>query len=267
MATFLSDLVEQLDDRWREVDVLIGKAEEVEDSDPQLYTALSRSVCVLVVAHLEGFTKDLVKAVIHDINANCSFDKLSTQIKRTYAKRYLPNPDISSSFNHNYYLSELIKKLDDTQCKISHEPFLKGNSKNPKPDVIKTIFSNFGITDVFAHLKESELDDIFSGVSVSEIVDAKELATEIALIDLGDFPYQSSQSVFKLEKSAKQNSETTLCQTFIDQINQKRHEVAHGNVFNNFESVLSLRNRKASIQYLQIMLVYLLSTANFLSET
>ena len=265
MATFLSDFVEQLDDRWKEVELLINKAEEVEDSEPDLYTALSRSVCVLVVAHLEGFTKDLVKAVIHDVNANLNFNQLSKQIKRTYVKRYLPSSDISTSFNKNYYMSELINKFDDTQCKISHEPFLKGDNKNPKPDVIKAIFSNFGITDVFAHIKESDLDDIFSGTPVLEIVEATRLAIEIALEDLTSFPYQSKQDVFKLEKSPRQKNESTLCQTFIDEINQKRHEVAHGNVFNNSESVRSLRNRKASIQYLQIILVYLISTTN-LSE-
>ncbi|CAH6920427.1 HEPN_RiboL-PSP domain-containing protein [Vibrio chagasii] len=266
MATFLSDLVEQLDDRWKEVDLLIDKAEEVEDTEPNLYVALSRSVCVLVVAHLEGFTKDLVKAVIRDINANGSFERLSTQIKRTYAKRYLPSKDISTNFNYNYYLTELVNKLDETQCHISHEPFLKGDNKNPKPDVIKTIFANFGISDVFAYIKESDLDEIFSGVSVSEIVEMTELATEIALTDLETFPYKSNKETFKLEKCAKQKNESTLCQTFIDQINQKRHEVAHGNIFNNSESVKSLRNRKASIQYLQIILVYLMSTANLVEQ-
>ncbi|NOH73243.1 hypothetical protein F0225_18160 [Vibrio pectenicida] len=264
MATFLSDLVQQLDGRWKEVELLIDKAAEVEDTEPHLYTALSRSVCVLVVAHLEGFTKDLVKAVIRDINANRSFEKLSKQIKRTYAKRYIPNQDISSNFNHNFYLTEIIRKLDDTKCSISHDSFLKGDNKNPKPDVIKTIFMNFGITDVFAHIKESDFDDIFSGISLLEITEATQLATEIALIDLEEFPYKSKQELLKLKKSTKQKNESTLCQTFIDEINQKRHEVAHGNVFNNSESVKSLRERKASVKYLQIVLVYLISTASLL---
>ena len=94
MTTFLKDFVSTNEDKWEEIDLLIKTAQDIQDEDEKLYNAICRSLTVLLVAHLEGFTKDIVKCFIQDLNRNCGFSELPIAVKRTYCKKYLGNkPD------------------------------------------------------------------------------------------------------------------------------------------------------------------------------
>ncbi|HIF9185417.1 TPA: MAE_28990/MAE_18760 family HEPN-like nuclease [Photobacterium damselae] len=265
MATFLSEFTKELDMRWEEVDLLIDQCEKAEDSNPKLYSALSRSISVLIVAHLEGFIKDLAKAVVHDINQHRNFSQLTTGIQRTYCRKFLGNKD-NISGNYQFYVGQLIQKFSESQCSISHEPYLSSDNKNPKPDVLKTVLNNFGINNLFSNIKESDFDEVFADMSLVEIKNNSELAKDILIEDLESFPYLSKLETFKLETVNVSNSERTLCQTFLDEINQKRHEVAHGNIFHNSESPNVLRKRRFTVYYLQLMLIVIISTARLVQD-
>lgn len=265
MPTFLSEFTKDIDLRWEEVDLLIAQCEIAENDNPKLYSALSRSISVLIVAHLEGFIKDLAKAVIHDINQYCDFSRLAIGIQRTYCRKFLVNQD-NISGNYQFYVVQLIEKFSESQCSISHEPYLISDNKNPKPDVLKTVLSNFGIKNIFSNIKESDFDEIFADMPLNEIQDNTQLAKEILLEDLDIFPYSSALDTFKLQETKVANSERTLCQTFLDEINQKRHEVAHGNIFNNSESPKVLRKRRFTVYYLQLVLIALISTVNLVQD-
>lgn len=220
---------------------------------------------MLIVAHLEGFIKDLAKAVIHDLNQYCDFSQLSNGVQRTYCRKFLGNPD-NMSGNYQFYVKQLIQKFSESQCSISHEPYLSSENKNPKPDVLKTVLGNFGIKNLFSNIKESEFDEVFTDMPLSEIQDNTQLAKEILVEDLDDFPYSSQLQTFKLQIINVANNERTLCQTFLDEINQKRHEVAHGNIFNNSESPIVLRKRRFTVYYLQLMLIALISTEKLIRD-
>lgn len=75
MSTFIYELVSSIDVRWQEVSILIEKASEAQDSQPDLYDALCRASVVLMVAHLEGFTKEVAKSLLSDINKFSTFKK------------------------------------------------------------------------------------------------------------------------------------------------------------------------------------------------
>jgi hypothetical protein len=259
MSTFLSDFVEQLDEKWKEIDILLAEAKKHEESNSDLYNALCRSITVLIVAHLEGFTKDLVKVIVRDSNQEYSFDMLSIAMQRTYCTKYLGNP---SDHNGNYDLK--VKKLSEKFCemksKISHEPFLMSSNKNPKPDVLKSIFKNFGVEDVFLNLNESALDEVFSETD-NELEDKITAIRKHLKAEITTFPYQCTAERLALNKSIKaKNIKRTLWQSFLDEINQKRHEVAHGNDFDNGESVKILDARKNRVVYLQLGLIELLAS-------
>lgn len=261
MSTYLLDFVEQLDGKWKEVDTLLNEAKKHEESNSELYNALCRSITVLIVAHLEGFTKDLVKSIVRDVNQELAFDKLSIAMQRTYCRKYLGERSEGNG-NYELKLKILIEKFCEVGGKISHEPFLKSSNKNPKPDVIKTIFENFGIADVFNELHESVLDEVFSEPD-KELNEKITKLKEYLKNSTGNFPYLCTKETLGIQdgKSKTKSKKRTLWQMFLDEINQKRHEVAHGNDFDNGESVNVLESRKNKVVYLQLGLVQLMASA------
>ncbi|EMJ3468015.1 hypothetical protein V7L80_003024 [Vibrio harveyi] len=266
MATHLSEFVSVLQERWREVDLLTYQLVEFDnkDMDECHYSALSRSASVLIVAHLEGFIKDLVKAVIHDINANCDFSSLSIAVQKTFCRKFLGSED--NIANYHFYSNQLITQFKETGCLISPEPFLFIDNKNPKPDVIKSVFSNFGISNVFAHLKDSDFDEVFEDMANTKLSERCNLALSKLKEDIDTFPYKSEPRTFNLKKAKLGQNERTLWQTFLDDINQKRHDVAHGNSFTSAESASTLHRRKETVRYLQLALIYLISAAPILNR-
>ncbi|WNZ57370.1 MAE_28990/MAE_18760 family HEPN-like nuclease [Microbulbifer sp. MKSA007] len=258
MSTYLLDFVEQLDEKWKEVDTLLNEAKKHEESNSELYNALCRSITVLIVAHLEGFTKDLVKAIVRDVNQELAFGNLSIAMQRTYCRKYLGE---QHEVNGNYEskLKKLIEKFCEVGGKISHEPFLKSSNKNPKPDVIKTIFENFGVNDVFTKLHKSTLDEVFSE-SDKELENKISVSKQYLKASTNNFPYPCTKEALGIQTSKNKSKERTLWQVFLDEINQKRHEVAHGNDFENGESVNVLESRKNKIVYLQLGLVQLIAS-------
>lgn len=89
MSTFLKEYLNQLEEQWTEVDVLITAASKCEENDKELFNAMCRSTSVLIVAHMEGFIKDLTKNLIRDLNANKEFSELPKAIQITSCKGYL----------------------------------------------------------------------------------------------------------------------------------------------------------------------------------
>lgn len=258
MATFLYDFVHKLEENWCEVDILLVEAKKYENSNLELYNALCRSISVLIVAHLEGFVKELAKALIHDFNNNCSFKELPPPIQRTYCRKYLGNINDSNKKNHENKVKILMEKFSEVECKISYEPFFSKSNKNPKPDVIQTIFQNFGVKSVFSHLHESKIDSVFSDtptVIKSDIEEQKKYILNI----VETFPYSGTLTRMQLEKVEEGMPKRTLWEEFLDQINMKRHGVAHGSNFDNVESAFALESIKDKVIYLQLVLIELLA--------
>jgi hypothetical protein len=256
MATFLFDYIDQLDTKWYEVDVLIEKAKKISESEPALYNAICRSISVLIVAHFEGYIKDVVKNVVKDLNNSVEFKDLPEQVKRTYCTKYLGQNLDSIDKNYEAKLKKLINKFDEINCQISHEPFFYPTNKNPNPSVVQNTFAKFGLPNVFHFIHESDFDDIFSD-SLSQIKDRiKNIKPEL-LHGLKSYPYAFDIKKYNLKKTSYDGK--TLWQEFLEQINQKRHEVAHGNEFDNVEDVYSLETKKNKVVLLELILAGIVS--------
>jgi len=255
MATFLYEFMRQVDENWMEIDLLITEAESARASNLSLYNAICRSASILMVSHLEGFTKGLVKAVVRDLNENCDFGELPKPIQRTYCKKYLGNNIDSVGDKHEKKVVLLIDKFSEMKSKISHEPFHFPVNKNPNPNVINAIYTNFGIKNVFLHLHQSELDDVFSE-SHDYVIECIQREKDNVSIGVSQFPYTMTFSNMGLTKSVLDvKGGRTLWEEFIDQINMKRHSIAHGNDFVNSEDVVVLKESKARLVFLQLGLI------------
>lgn len=258
MTTSLFEFVNQIDENWSEVDVLLICAESYEDKNKKLYDALCRSISILIVAHMEGFAKGLVKSVINDINSCCTFDQLPEPIQRTYCKKYLGANIDSGDKAYNKKIVSLITKFSSLQCFISPEPFYFPVNKNPNPDILELVFENFGIPNVFGYLHESLLDQVFSETK-AEVEERVKSQKSHILPAINVFPYACDYERMGFKASTASKKTKTMWQDFLEQTNRKRHSVAHGNEFDNTETASILRGRMNKIQVLQFGLVELIS--------
>jgi len=256
MTTFVFDYVDRLDEQWNEVDILLNEAKKVQHSNVDLYHALCRSASILMVAHFEGFTKDLCKNIISDLNSNCKFENLPMPIKMTGCKKYL-GFDKKVIPDYDLKLREMIEDLSKADgFSICYTAFLFEKNKNPKPDVLKEVLNRFGIEDVFKNLHESGFEGAF--ISKSSLERLLKRMRTIVKRSVESFPYLCSDvklKKFKL-KSCKYNGRT-IWQTFLDDVNQKRHAIAHGNTFSNDNEYPVLVERMNKIRLIQYLIIYL----------
>ena len=257
MSSSLGDFVNQVEYRWKEVDLLVQGAESFESDDPEMHNVMCRAATVLIVAHLEGFTKDLVKNIIRDLNNDSTFKNLPVAIKHTYASPFIKNKD---GYVWPEKLMDLVKKFEALNCDISHECFLQVDetNKNGNPGIgrLTRIFTSFGVKNVFHHLKGSQLDDAFSG-TYSEVTQLTDLLKQDVTLGSQNFPYQFDLNKFMLEKKELEKG-ATMWETFINDINKKRNDIAHGNQLDNVDGAQILRGQKSKVLLLQYGLIGIL---------
>lgn len=260
MPTFLQDLSDSMEEKWNEIDTLIEVSKCERDENEALYNAMCRSITILIVSHLEGFMKNLVKSVIRDINENMCFSELPEVIRYTYCKNYIPINIGESEKSHYTKLKKLSEKFSDIECVISHEPFLfYEKNKNPNKSVITSVFSNFGFKNIFHYIHNSDIDEVFSE-SLSGITSIKEkLRSDIHTLT-EDFPYSLNDTFDKYNFKKQKINSQTLWEDFIVETNQNRHAIAHGNNFNNTDDVHSLELRKEKTLVFQYSLIALLGS-------
>ena len=250
MDSFLFSYAEELSDKWSEIELLIDKAKENKDSDEAFHEVICRSITVLMVAQLEGFTKTMLRSVINDLNQSVSFEELPSAIKRTYCKKYIPFTEGMDSKRYNKRIEKLIEKFDEVNCEISSEPFYISKNKNPSPYLLKTVFENLGIKDIFYCLNESIYDDVFSS-SKNGIIDILANLRNQVILESKEFPYNYSDNECNLD--SKKVSGKTLWEEFIERINQRRHSVAHGNETGNIVSIDELETDMLKVQIFELV--------------
>jgi hypothetical protein len=268
MSTSLFEFINQTDKNWKEVDLLLKEAERQKKNE-NLRNAICRSVTILIITHLEGFIKGLVKSIVSDLNQNCNFEELPLPIQRTYCIKYVGD---QPSFEKK--IKMLMEKFCSMGGKITPDPFFFPENKNPKPEIFTDVFSKFGISKVFSHLHESDLDDAFAKTNKELEKFVKSQRSHIIKFTKS-FPYNCLLSRIKLDKSSSKNKHNkTLWEEFLNDANMKRHKVVHGNEFINSDSVQALKERKLKAICFQYGLVELMAghiskslQSNIISDT
>ncbi len=253
---YLNLLVNEIESRWDEITILLKAAEEHKNTNVTLHDAICRSVTVLMVANLEGFYKDLIKNIIDDLNDNYNFNDLSEPIQRQYCSNFLDSQ--SSDKTKNTLTKTLIEEFKILDSNINSKPFLYAKNNNPKPQVIESLFENLGINIVFKVLKASRYELVFSEGNSYLEDKISEYVQELQGYS-SKFPYQYTRKYFNiLTNTSRQRKERTLWEEFLDQLNKRRHEVAHGNDSRNIDSVENLTFQKNKIIFLQLALIHII---------
>lgn len=253
--SFINFLLTELDNRWHEVSILLEIANKYEEKNRVLHDAICRSVSVLMVAHFEGFYKDLIKNIIEDLKINKKFCDLSKSIQRSYCSIFI---DSQSSSQTQHRIKELlIEKFNEVDAPISYEPFLFNKNENPKPKIIETLFENIGIKKVFEILESSEYENVFQEENNSIEKRVEEL-TQILDNYSYSFPYEYEKSYFNMKPiSNKKSTQRTFWEEFLDEINRRRHGIAHGSDLSNAHSVEELILTKNKLRCLELALLHI----------
>jgi hypothetical protein len=262
MDTFVYVFACSMEERFKEIDILIAKAAQEEPHNSDLYDALCRATIVLMVAHLESYIKDVTKSVLNDINKFSSFKDAPVELKRTFCRAYIDAPPDSKELQQKTL--KLIDIFDSLETKFTHEPFFYeskyGDNKNPSPDVINKICKNFGISNVFDWIKESKVDDIFSSTEseISNLVIELRMHVFESTIN---YPYDIDLNKFGLSNAVIDKGKS-FYETYLDELLKKRHEVAHGSSLDNSFSVKVLTEHRNKVIILVYTLILIISSAS-----
>lgn len=225
----MSIYIESLSSSWREVEILYQEALANFDKNPAVYNALCRSITVLIVANLEGFLKEVSKALVNDI-ATVPFSLLPQNIKRQHCTIFLG--PILKTKEYNLRVKKLIEEFEKyPEYKISNLAFLHGNN-NPKSSIIEIYADCFGCSNIFKELRGSVIDNrVFSGATNKTLRRVYCALGWLLKRKLKNFPYNIDENFLKLEKI--DCKEKGLWELFIEKINMHRHGIVHGNEFAN----------------------------------
>lgn len=254
MPTFLQELITTTDLRWKEVELLIEEADKHDVGDV-MYDSLCRSTSILMISHMEGFIKDLAKSLVDDLNRNLSFSDFPIPAKEAVAASYYSSAMTEEKDFRRFQMS-LIKTLEDvSDFEVNVDAFLfAGNgNKNPKPDMILQVLRKFGVRDVFKHLHGSSYEDVFESSRAASR--RLSLLHRIVFRACNSFPYTASLTKSSGLISSNYQGQT-VWQEFLNNINSRRHQIVHGNTFENTTTVRDLRSTINNIRLFQLLVIY-----------
>lgn len=243
-TTFLSSRFDAIESRFEEIDILLNLAEDNIDNSVK-YKSLCRSAHVLLVSHVEGIYKDVVKDVLDDLNNNTIFIELNSKIFHTSCGYYISS-DVSDK---NYEKTK--KKLWDTfkelKSDLKLEPFLRVDNKNPMPKIFEDILIKFGEKNFFKSLKKSKLEIVFENdirISKRELSRIKRRLKKGIL----EFPYKVNRDSY-CSYEEKDNSKG-LFEVFLNQLLKDRHSIIHGNTIDSPRNHNEIIDSKIKVEVL-----------------
>lgn len=251
------------EERWKEIDLLIEQI-NLNIKNEDIYNVLCRSTVVLMVAHLEGYVKEAAAALIDDLKSNVKFAEVPTSIKKTYVSSFL-NIDTQLKSDQQR-IKKLMEEFEKLNAEITVSPFLFEQNKNPSPSIVEKIMVKFGVNNFFGNIHESRLDDVFKNdlSQTSELL--KELRT-YTLEAVKYYPYNIDLGLFNItDRKGKLKKDSSMWVTFLDELLQKRHSIAHGSNFANELSDTLLSDFKNKAQILQYAIALVLFNAGLKKE-
>ena len=88
MSTFAYEFLNQLDEQWCEVDLLISEARSAQNQNKEeFYDVLCRSASFLIVAHLEGFVKRAYKMCYKGFKFSGAIQKYACSYKKNLLQK------------------------------------------------------------------------------------------------------------------------------------------------------------------------------------
>ncbi len=250
MSTSIHALVQDLDRRWDEVTVLMSIAEDLDYEDPKMIP-LCKALTVLMIANLEGYLQEVIKALIADINDNSYFKRTHYNMKRTQCLQYIPDPQSNAS-----HIKRLISKFEETDIKYDVSAFIYDRGKNPKLSIIEKLYNSVGGNNFFGYISDCEIERIFENDRTYISEQVKKLRTNI-LSRTRSFPYTIDIRELGINTSPQTNKKDCLWSDFLDHILKYRHFAAHGNEASPL-SVLEIKVAFEKIKILELLFTALI---------
>ncbi|MBS0647007.1 MAG: hypothetical protein JSR97_10530 [Verrucomicrobia bacterium] len=247
MSTFINLGLVSLNKRFNEVEIVLAEAQNHFEKNELLYNALCRSAQVLLLAHFEGYLKDLVKNALEDINQYSSFKSSNYHLKKRLCEYFIsPSKEEKYSKDNHIKVTELIKVFDDLETKFKREYFTSEN-KNPKATVLDKIAEQFGVKNFFKQIKKSKLDLIFSNTNAGNIEMCGTIKSYI-LDTTKEYPFTTSLDFLDIDDSKKDSD--NLWDAFLSDILKRRHDIAHGSEIDNSVGHSIIESDKVKVEIL-----------------
>jgi len=276
--------IQTLTNRHKEISLLISHAKDLFDKNDidseELYKSTCRSISILLVSHLEGFIKDFTKEIILDINQFISFQDINSAVKRQYVSSFMG--DIENNNTYNKKVKNLIRKFEEIDnnfkefinssiedevlhknyIQVSSEPFLFKDNKNPKSHVLLYVCKNFGIKNIFANLKESELEIVFQNDRLETNTLIEKIYNKL-IVGTRNYPFSINYDEYNLQQSEILRGETTNWEAFLNNLLHIRHQIVHGSTLENISNHIELKEFEQKTILIQYGIILLLIEKNF----
>jgi len=245
--TFIGSRLEIIENRFSEIDTLLQLAKK-NISNNSLYSSLCRSAHVLLVSHVEGIYKDVVRDIIDDLNRNTNYIDIKKVIFKTHANHFIHHKDVDKT-------SELIKEklwnvFKKHKTELILEPFLRIDNKNPTPQILEEILKKFGEERFFNSLINTRLEIVFENDARASL---KELQRIKRYLENGvkEFPYTVDKSYFyNFSHQSLAKGKKGLFEEFLNDFLYDRHKIIHGQTLNHPKNDKEIADSKIKIEVL-----------------
>ncbi len=269
MSTAVFEVARSVSSRIAELERFTNLAADAEENNEGLFNSLCRACCVLLAAHLEGFVKELSKALISDLQYNFkSFSNMPDAMQRTFCQRI--------AFYENVPQGEIdqrVKQLKDffsvNSVVIDFQAFSykENKNRNPGPDVVNDLFLKIGVPSVLDSISGGRLERIFENDSSLNYSILRDIRSFIS--NFYSFPYRRLPGEYsfnyrpgKASSGGKPKGQVSLWHTFIEEVMQRRHSIVHGDTMANETNLSELKRDVEKMQVLMYSILY--SSAGYL---
>lgn len=237
MSTAVFSVACSIPGRIEELSRLTRLAEKEQSGSEESFNTLCRACSVLLASHLEGFLKDLSKSISTDLNYYLkSFSGMPDALKRSFCEKIAFYEGVPAD-EINTRVSQLIAFFSTNSVNIDLHAFTykENKNKNAGPDVIETALGRLGIPSVLRSMKNSRFEHVFNNDVYATHLIRRDLRRFRSLVY--HYPYRSVPTAyafdFKGARGAQKGASTSLWHTFIEEVMQRRHRIAHGDTMEN----------------------------------
>lgn len=264
MSTATFDLALSIPNRIEELERLVKHAKAIENIDEPLYNSVCRALSVLLASHLEGFLKELSRAITLDLNFHLSgFSDMPEPMQRAFCNKIafyenVPNGEIEKR------IQQLISFFGKNPVPIAMDAFTyrENANKNPSSAVIDAAMAELGIPNALFSLNRSHFEVVFDNDERTEYLLRRDLRRFRSY--LYHFPFRPlpKQYDFNRSKPPKKSESESLWGSYIQDVLKRRHRVAHGDTLANETTWEELQSDTIKLEVL--MHAIMLSAATFL---
>lgn len=263
MTTALFEVSSHISTRISELNVILNAAKEHDETNP-LHKALCRSATILLSSHLEGFLKDVSKSALLDLQYNIRHYKdMPKNIRETFCRKIvyyekIEEKDIRGRMTQldAFFMSNSVK------IELNAFNYNENPNKNPSPKNIDRPLKIFGLEDILQRISTEKILNIFEGSASSEYMTLRQMSKFRST--LYRFPYKalpSNYQFLKPKKASKKQISPSIWETFLDEVLERRHAVAHGDTMENIGHINVLRENVKKLEVLMYAILYCVSNS------